>query len=270
MKRLLLVCLLLIASVIMVSCGGNVTTPTAAWAGIEVLNYAVEDSNGQNLGTMTTTMRRKSTEGFSYVLEDKEYATADCRMTMELDTLEYQITTTILAKGMNTLAAKKVFVDKKDNANNYTMVGYQDGKRFVYTIDGKSQKKLNVGNANYCLNEFLYMYIRCYGIDSVPGQINIPDIQNGTVIKVVASAKTKAKNFEAVPYPDEAKTVLCNKVDISLKDSPVGKAITVYYTPDQDVYNIDSFASTATTTKKIPVQIIENNITYKLTDIFVA
>jgi hypothetical protein len=270
MKKLLLVCLLLIVSATLASCTGSVATPTAAWAGIEVLNYAVEDINGKTLGEMTTTVRRKSTEGFSNILEGKEYSTSDCRMEMKLTTDKYEIDTTILAKGMNSLAIKKVFVDKQDNQNSYTLTGHHEGKRFVYSIDGSASKKLNVGAAGYSESEYLYMYLRCYGIDNVPASISIADTTNGTVTKVATSSKKQALSIDAVPYPDGAKSVLCNMVNISLSDSPIGKGITVYYTPDESAYNIDSFAQSATTTKKIPVLIVENDISYRLTGIFIA
>lgn len=271
MKKLLLVCVLLIVSVTLASCTGSVATPTPAWAGIEVLNYGVEDINGKNLGTMTTTVRRKLSEGFSNVLEGKEYNTADSRMDMKVTTDLYEIDTTILAKGINTLAIKKVFVDKQNAENSYTLIGYHEGKRFNYSVDGDAIKKLKVGAAGYAESEYLYMYLRCYGIDNVPATINIADIKNNTVTKVATTSKKQAKNFEAVPYPDGAKSVLCNMVTINLSDSPIGKGITVYYTPDEPAFNIDSFAKESpTTTKKIPVLIIENDISYRLNGIFVA
>jgi hypothetical protein len=219
---------------------------------------------------MSTTMRRKVAEGFSNVLEGKEYTLADCRMDMKVSTNLYEIDTTILAKGMNTLAIKKVFVDKQNDENSYTLNGYHEGKRFIYAIDGGAQSKLKVGSAGYSESEYLYMVLRCYDIGSVPAAINIADTKNGAVTKVSTTSQTKAKMIEAVPYPLEAKSILCNKVTISLSDSPIGKGITVYYTPDEDAYNIESFALNAMTTKKIPVLIEENDISYKLTSIFVA
>jgi hypothetical protein len=59
-------------------------------------------------------------------------------------------------------------------------------------------------------------------------------------------------------------------VTISLAETPKGKGITVYYTPDEAAYNVDSFKESATTTRKIPVMIVENDITYVLTGMFVA
>lgn len=267
MKKLLLVCLLLIALVSMASCTNNVATPTAAWAGIEVLSYDVNDANGQNLGTMSTTIRRK-TEGFSSSLEGKDYPAADCRMEMLLDTTSYNITTTVLSKGLNTLAIKKIFVDKQNAENNYTAIGYREGKKLIYTLNGV-EKKLTVGSSGYTDNEFLYMYLRCYAIQNVPSSISVADLAGGTVTKVSASATLSAKAIETIPYPDGAKSAICHKINISLSDSPIGKGIEVYYTPDEATYNVNGFTYNATT-KKIPVLIVENDVSYVLTNMFVA
>lgn len=270
MKKLILVCILLAAIVTVTGCTGNTATPAAAWAGIEVLNYNVQDADGQNLGTMTTTIRRKATEGFSNVLEDRTYNNADCRMEMETDTASYNIKTTVLSKGMYTLAIKKVFTDKLDASKGYVWSGYHEGKRLVYSINGGQTKKLNVGSSGYTDNEFLYMYLRCYTIENVPSALNVADPIGGTVTKLSTSYQTQAKAFDAIPYPGETRAAICNKVTISLAETPKGKGITVYYTPDEAAYNVDSFKESATTTRKIPVMIVENDITYVLTGMFVA
>ncbi|HKL73448.1 MAG TPA: hypothetical protein VJ903_00990 [Clostridia bacterium] len=270
MKKLLIVFLLLVATVTFTACSGSVATPTAAWAGIEVLEYSVQDSSGMNLGTMKTTMRRKSTEGFSNILEDKEYTTADCRMEMQVDTDAYSITTEILAKGMNTVAIKKVFTDKQATENNYTYIAYRDGKRLNYSLNGVVKDNVNVGTSGYTESEFLYMYLRCYPIANVPATIKIFDPLQGVVTEVATTSQTEAEVFGTVPYPGETKSIICNKVTISLSDSPIGKGINVYYTPDETGYNVDSFAESATTSRKFPVTIEENNIKYVLTSMFVA
>lgn len=269
MKKILLICLLIATGLSMVACT-TTSTPTAAWAGVEVLNYKITTGDESEIGTMSTTIRRKTADSFTNVMEGETYSTADCSMDMVVSTDAYSITTAILAKGYNTLAIKKVYVDKNDSAKSYTMTGYHSGKYFYYFIDGVEQDKLKVGSSGYTDSEFIYSYIRCYGITSVPSSIKVADFKNKTVTEVTTSYVESAELFNAVPYPDSTKTIICNKVTISLSDTPVGEGITVYYTPDSDDYNVESFKESATISKKMPVQIIENDITYTLISMYIA
>lgn len=269
MKKVLTICLLAIILLSLTACGGKTSTPAAAWAGVEVLNYKISKIGGGEIGTMTTTLRRKNADSFVGEINGVQYTEADCSMEIIVETDDYNINTFILSKGYNTIAVKKNFVDKQNAANNYNMSGYHSGKYFKYIFNGENHK-LNIGAIGYTESEFIYTYIRCYGIGSVPSTIKIADVKNDTVTKVSASSFTAAKVFDAVPYPDGTKAVNCNMVSISLNGSPSGKGITAYYTPDSAEYNVDSFAQSATSSRKFPVMIVENDITYTLSSMFIA
>jgi hypothetical protein len=268
MKKFLFICLLVVVSFSMIACT-TTQTPTSAWSGVEVLKYSITSTDGSELGTMTTTMCRETASIFTDVLDDVTYSTTDCNMISVVDTTTYSITTTVLAKSYTALAIKKIFVDKENDANSYTMIGYHSGKYFYYTLNGEEQTKLKVGSSGYTDSEFIYNYIRCYEISDIPTSLNVADTTNGTVTALSLSYSESAKMFESVPYPDSTLSINCNMVTISLSDTPSGKSINVYYTPDLDTYNLESFAQSATT-KKIPVMIEENDVVYTLVSTFTA
>lgn len=249
------------------ACTGDTVTPSAAWAGMEVLTYKVISDKAE-IGEMSMVMRRKTAVGFTSALNEKDYPTAESSMEMNVDTDKYNIVTTLLIKGYSTLAIRKVYTDKTDEANNYLMTGYHAGKYFHYSVNGGAEKRLNVGKTGYTDSEFIYQYLRCYPIASVPTSIKVADFANDRVVTIKAAYSEQIEITNTIPYDDGAKNVACNKVVISLKDSPIGKGISVFYTPDQKEYNVDG--SSAISSKKFPVLIVENDISYSLTSMFVA
>ncbi|MFA6867021.1 MAG: hypothetical protein WCR54_05845 [Clostridia bacterium] len=264
-KLILLVALILICSASLVACNST-PVPAAAWAGSEVLNYEVATTSGEIIGSMVCETKRKQSATFSNLIDDVNYENADNSFKMHLDTNKVEITTNILTKGYNTLAIKKVYVDKEDSENNYTVVAYHSGKYFYYTLNGEEQNRVKM-SSGYTDSEFLYNYLRCYQLSSLPTDIKILDPLTKTIIEVGATNTGLTKVFE-IAYPNGNISIQCNEVEIALNSSPVGKPIKVYYTPDQDEYNLSSFSMDVS--KNFPVMIIENEITYRLTSVTIA
>lgn len=275
-KKLILLLIIVISlSTVLVACSNNKNAPAAAWAGDEVLEYDITTLNGEKIGTMVSELRRKQSPSFSNKIDEKTYD-ADNSFELHIDTDKIEITTKVLAKGYQSIAQKKVYVDKENSENNYTLISYHSGNYYYYSINGKDQERIKI-TASYTESEFLYNYIRCYGIDSLPTSIKMFNSISNKVSEVGAVNTGETKVFDIL-YPDgkdendktkfTSKSIKCNKLEITLKDSPIGKPIELYYTPDQEEYNLSSFSMD--TSKKFPVCIIENDVKYTLKSIQIA
>lgn len=266
-KKIVILMVLAILSVFVLSaCANNENVPAAAWAGAEILTYDIKSGQGEALGTMVTEINRKQSNSFFNEIDGKKYDTADSSFIMRVNTGEYEITTKIIAKSYTPLAIEKTFTNKLDDSESYTFNGYHDGNNFYYSLNGADKIKIKV-KSTYAENDFLYSYIRCYDINSLPDSINLFNPLNKSVTTVTTANSGETKVFN-VAYPNGSKSVQCNKITVSLTDSPVGKPIDVYLTPDETDYNISSFSMDVS--KRFPVYIAENDIVYELTSIKTA
>lgn len=253
---LLLTTMLLIFA--LVGCSGA-ATPSMAWAGAESLTYDVTNTESkEKIGSMTIVTLRTTSDN---ILNGSTYA-SNTKTTIILETDKVKSETVILSKAYTALALQKNYVDKLDETKSYTLNARQSGKNYIYSLNGGAEKKLKT-SGSYTFSEFIYSYIRCYPIGSVPASIKIADPINNSVV-TVSSVNTGAQEQLNLSYPDGTKTVPCNIVSISLSSSPVGKSILVSYVPDQTAYHIIGLSMTPS--KKIPAKIVENDITYTLTD----
>lgn len=238
-------------------CSGA-ATPSMSWADAETLTYDVTNTEStEKIGTMVVHTERTTTDN---QLNGKSYA-CNTKTTILLETDKVKVETTILSKAYTALALSKNYTDKVDAAQSYTLEARQVGKNYLYSLNGAAELKLKTGTT-YTFSEFIYSYIRCYPLASVPASIKIADPINNSVVAVGCS-NTGVTDQLTIAFPDETKVVLCNIVAIKLSGSPVGKSIFVSYIPDKAEYHIQGLSITPS--KKIPAKIVENDITYTLT-----
>lgn len=257
MKKFLTVLLISVLLIFaLVGCSGA-STPSMAWADAESLTYDVTNTESkEKIGTMTVVTLRTSTDN---ILNERTYA-SNTKTTIILETDKGKVETVILSKAYTALSLEKKYEDKLDESKSYTLNARQSGKNYFYSINGAAEKKLKT-SGNYTFGEFIYNYIRCYPIGSVPSSIKVADPINDRVV-TVKSANTGGQEQLNLPYPDGTKEVTCNIVSISLSSSPIGKSILVSYIPDQSSYHIQGLSITPS--KKIAAKIVENDITYTL------
>lgn len=255
MKKILgVVALAVMICAVLVGCSGG-STVAPAWADREELVYNVTDTNtGETLGTMTVVNERRPEDK---TLNGKTYS-ADGKTTVTVAMGETTINTVFLTSQYEVLASQKT----RTEGENVTVTNtYHSGKYYYYSVNGGEEKRLKTGTTGYTDSEYLYNYIRCYDLSSTsPASVKIADAATGTV-KTVTTTRISVSTA-SVPYPAGEKEVDCYVVAVSLSDTPSGSAIYAWYTPDNDDYNLSG--KSISPSKKFPVKIVENNITYTL------
>lgn len=262
MKKIILVVVLVAAlAVILAGCNSS-AAPSSAWADEETLEYNVLDTNSrENLGTMKVVTVRNPADK---TLDGAEY-NADGKVTIDIVTTRQIVHIEMLTARYTVLATHKDYTDLTDAAGSYVLKAHHSGKNYFYTLNGGEEKKLKVGSTGYVDSEYIYHYIRCYPLNSPPSSIKVADPINHTVNTVACSAYASTKT--AVPYPDGTKEAECTVVAISLSSAPVGKSISVAFTPDSTDFHMSGLSISPS--KKMPVLIEENDVTYVISSMHV-
>ncbi len=280
MKKFLTILAVVIAACAMLltfsSCNNRNTqiTVDACWANSEQLTYNIYDNDrtpSPVIGSLTIDLNadlKSEDKVLSYNGEDRTYSSAtvriqeslkkdnDCEMAIEILTDDYTV-----------LATNKVYTDLNtaDGDGSYVLNSYHDGKNYVYTLkyaDGTERSgKLNVGSSNYTDNEFLYYYVRCYDVGSVPSKTKIADPFEDKVYTLSCSNAGTANVRTDCPAGDTkvGGAVDCNKISISFASDPVGSSISAYYLPESTQFGYYYLKSS-----KLPVKMVENNLAYVL------
>jgi hypothetical protein len=271
MKKILLVILAAALSLLsLTACNSNTNTVDQSWADAETLTYSMYDSSvgSEKIGGAVMSITTNLTEADKTACPD-----ADTKLTADVTRTGVCLLSTVYyAKGYRVLTLTRTYTDLADDANSYILKATHSGKNYRYSLSypGASQKNksgsINVGSTGYTDNEFLYYYIRCYAIGSVPSSIKVADPFTDTAVKLTTSYKSDAATVTS--DTDKLGSVVCNSVSISKSSSPVGNGITVYYLPDTSTYSYGDH--TVIKSVKFPVKIVENNISYVLGDFEVS
>ncbi len=254
MKKILgVLAVCVLTCVLLLGCTGA-STIAPAWADEETLTYKITNSkSNETVGSMTVRNIRRPDDK---TLNGKEY-NADGKTVIDITLGEKTVKVTFLTKQYTVLAEEKII---KEGEKETKINAYHSGKNAFYTIDGGEEKKIKTGNTGYTESEYLYNYIRCYALPTVPGVVKIADYLTGTTKTVNCSAYASAEL--SVPYPDGEKKKQCTVIAVSLADTPTGEAIYVWYTPDDESSNVSGVSISPS--KKFPVKIVENDLTYTM------
>ncbi|MDD4315764.1 MAG: hypothetical protein PHC84_01235 [Clostridia bacterium] len=264
MKKIILLVVLLIAVFTFTACSSP-TPPGTSWADKEILVYDVK-IDGVIVGELTSTLEREPADK---TIGGTPYASATSRLTVTFtgtnngDTIEIQ---SLLADFAPLATYKKVVSADK----NYELTAVYNSKYYNYTLkqNGAETSDRIKAKAPYIDNDLLYTYLRCQSLASgINTVLNIPDAHSGTLQSLTAASQ--ASETLTVPYPDGNKTVACYKVAITRNETPVGSSIFVYYTPDSAEYVIPGSIGSINDSVKIPVKIVENDVTYLIKSITV-
>lgn len=260
MKKIIVtIALACMAVLLLAGCSGG-ETPAAAWADSETLVYTVTDTKSEaTLGSMKMVTERNPSDK---TLNGKEY-TADGRVTIEKKTDKVHSVIQILMNRYSVVATYVQFTDLTDEKNNYVLESYHSGKNYFYSLNGGEQKKLKTGASGYTDSDFVYHYIRSYPLASPPSALKIADPFSDSVLGLSCTYIGTSKLN--VPYPTGVKEVECSAIAVSLSEEPRGEAITVLYTPDSSDYYVQGLSISPS--KKIPVKILEHDVTYTITSV---
>lgn len=262
MKKFIVSILLIAVAAIFVSCSGGGTTVDQSWAKNETLSYSVYDADkgGAKVGDASFVTTTALSE------DDKKVSSAaDTKMTSTLNIGATTKVTVFYAKIYNVLKLSSKYTDGENSKNDYELNAEHDGKNYVYTLkypnapEKNKEGKLNVGTKGYTDAEFLYFYVRCFDINAVPSSVKVADPFTDTVTTLTCSATA---NNASIATESSLGTVICNKVEINRKDSPVGRGISVYFLPETKEYTFGEGSMIKSVSH--PTKIVENNISFVL------
>lgn len=266
MKKTALVLLVLTAILASVfaftACSSSGSTVDQSWSSQESMTFSIT-KNSEAIGTANFTL---ITDPY---LTDEDYSIEPDANTKLVSTVAIgnTVTTTVFYAHVYTvLQYAKTYVDADHPENNYVLKGEHKGKYLEYDLtyenDASKNKsgKLKVGSSGYTDGEFLYLYIRCYDIGDLSTKVKVANPMTNEVVELTCGLK---RQDAAVKTETSLHTVTCNEISIVRASTPVGSGISAYYLPDKSEY---SYGSDMISSKKFPVQIVENDITYTLTD----
>ncbi len=294
MRKFLIVMLVLAlavgASLSLIACNSDVDHPGLKWTNEEVLTYEMYD--GETLvGTLVVNTSRVSAgEQTLSMTGEKHNISASTvkgtRVTMATADLSGKVlmASESLLDGFTTLAsAKKVDY----NGTQYTTKARYDGKRYYYSVNGGEESKIKI-KSGFVDNELLYTVLRAYTIDSgsYTGTYTVVDNVAGEKVEMsIATAKTDViyrgtmhdvagtgvqgvKIFSNGVEQAMRNDVKCVTLQIQRSAKPVGTPMYVTYSVEGDGgLSVLGEGATGHRSTHFPVEIKENNITYKLSKI---
>lgn len=262
-KAVTLIVLILLMSLTLVACNSP-NPPGSSWADNEILEYKVI-KDGIEAGIMTTTIKR-NLSAEQKTLNGKDYSNATSRLTINYTFEDQTLIVESLLNDFSPLATYKKVTTAK---NDYELSSDYSGKYYNYILKEKEQDylgKIKI-KAEFIDNDLLYTYIRCQTLSTINKAINIPIPQTNDLQSF--SIKSAGAEKISVPFPSGEKQIDCHKIAITRTQTPIGQSIYAYFTPDSQEYVIPGGLLSIHESSKLPVKIVENNITYQLTKITV-
>ncbi len=257
MKKILFVVIILIVAFSFAACSST-PPPGTSWADKEILVYDVL-VDGISVGELTSTLERAPADK---TIAGVEYTNATSRLSVSYTNAENGQSVEIKSL-MNDFAPLATYKKVISADKNYELTARYENKYYSYTLKqngAETSDRIKV-KAPFIDNDLLYTYLRCQNIDSgINTSISIPDAHSGGLQSLTAASQ--GAETLTVPYPDGNKAISCNKVAISRNDSPVGKSILIYYTPGSADHTIVGSVGSMNDSSKIPVKIVESEITY--------
>lgn len=256
------------SAMLLSGCSKDVPIPGVAWADTETLTYNIEDGS-TSIGTLTVVSQRlKSGEYKIEKMDGKTFKLSSgariTKVAKDINGKEIMYSESLL-NGFTSLASYK-YVDY--SGTKYEHKVYHEGKYFYYSKDGGDYKKLKA-KSSYADNELLYNIIRCYELDKgYSSTLSVLSPASDSLESIAITVTTdSAKTFE-INYIDnngeaKKKSANCATAILSKTDAPSGMTITVWYATNFQLSGAVSVPNN--TSIFIPVKIIENNLTYTLT-----
>ncbi len=268
MKKLFLIITIIVClTLTLVGCSST-PVPGRAWANSELLTYDVIE-NEQVIGSMTIGLEVLQGEQSFNIGDD-----TTTKYNLGTGSSGKRLTQKVVIDGATVMESQALVKDWTTIAS-YKMVNYQcraykvsttyQDKYVSYTktVNGGTaeQGDIKVGSSGYIDNEFIYTYVRAFSeLDSSMSKsvttIDYENMQQTTLSLQSITANVKPFNFEG-------KDRKCALMSVQHSSSPIGlETIVRYFT--KDAYKNDNNGSSQYDSIRIPAEIIENNITYRI------
>lgn len=280
MKKAALFILTVVLGAFMLTACADPVVPGSSWADKETLSYvayATADTEKANpLFTMTTVM--ENLPKGSYALStspDKTYEMGSSARRYTVTATDKDGKEVLYSESLMDVFTSVASHKKVDfNGKNYTYDTVLDGKYLNYTLtkgENTVTDSIKVGST-YIDNELIYAYVRTYSSaeSNLNSSVSVVDVYNEQLVtlnlQTLSTGETTLKDYAAEPD----RKVNAARVQISRKSTPVGYPIVVDFSvTGGDNPFIFRSETTNSVSKRIPLQIIENDIVYYLTSVSV-
>lgn len=272
-------------------CSGDTDLPGRSWTQTEVLSYEIYKGNTLYGAMVITAERLQKGDHVLNATGETHTVTSGAaggtRVTVMASNLagECIMRSESILDGFTSLASYKTV---KDGDTEYTVKARYDGKNYHYSINGGAEKKIKE-NSSFVDNELLYTIVRCYSVDSgsYSASFNVSDPINGTIDAITATTVktdvyyrgTTHVNAENLPvtcvkttdgdgkvtFVDSVKAV---QIRFQRSEAPIGTPVYVTYAVSGNGgLDVKGIGSQNLVSTHIPLEIVENDITYKLADV---
>lgn len=264
------------AALFAVSCGGNVDVPGTVWANKEICEYGIYDSDNLPVGALIIVTERLATgeqtlNATGAKVNITSSSARGTRVTMKASDRDGNVwlESESVLNGFTPVASyRKVSKD----GENYTVTATYDGKNYRYRINDGEEKKIRV-KSGFIDNELLYTVVRCYTIESAySSEFTVVDPVAGTKEKITAATFGEGAYQDPVSVkssgeePVTKNSLSFTRLSFTRAASPVGASMYADYTKI-DGLKVIGEGSTGLYSVRIPVQIIENDLVYKLVSV---
>ena len=264
------------AALFAAGCGGNVDVPGTVWANKEVCEYGIYNSDNLPVGALIIVTERlaegeQTLNATGAKVNITSSSARGTRVTMKASDRDGNVwlESESILNGFTPVASyRKVSKD----GENYTVSATYDGKNYRYRINDGEEKKLRV-KSGFIDNELLYTVVRCYTIESsYSSEFTVVDPVAGTKEKITVATFGEGDYrdpVEVVSSGAEAETkhsLSFTRLSFTRSASPVGASMYADYTKI-DGLKVLGEGSTGLYSVRIPVQIVENDLVYKLVSV---
>lgn len=284
MRKLLIVLVVAIlaagAALATASCSNKAAVPGAVWANEEVAEYQIIRDNVV-VGAMVIRMERLpagsevtlNATGETYSIGSSAHGT---RVTVTASDSADPDNVWLYAESiMDRFTSVASYRKMNYGGENYELKAHFSGKYYYYTLNGGKEERIRVGKSGFLDREHMFTIVRCYDIEAgYSGSYKIADPFSGEAVKISVAAAGEVAFSNPVEVVDFAgnsetrATTLCTAVTFSRTETPQGKPVTVLYSKADGLEAkgdpASSDAAGGTGSVRVPVQIIENDVTYNL------
>ena len=270
------------AALTSVSCNGNTNVSGAVWANEETIQYDIMRGT-DNIGTLTVKLEKLSPNsevtlnatGENFKINSSAHGTRITTTAVSADGVEWLKSESIMDMFTSIASYRKV----NYNGEAYELKGRYEDKYFYFSLNGGEEERLRVGESGFADREQLYTVVRAYDLDAgYAGSYKIADPLSNEVVEVaVSTAGETTFNFDytATDFEGNSKpynTTSAVMVTFSRSSAPQGKAIQVIYSASDAIEVLGNpagsgFAAGGNSSVRIPLRIVENDISYNIKNI---
>ena len=277
MKKITLFLVIIMLCVLALSgCNKKEAVPGTAWANAETLVYSAKDGNTP-VGTLTISITRIEQKEYHFETLDRAFTIKNRTTKGTFIKTEYKdnndelvLESQALLDGFTSVASYRKEITDKGVLESSIVYNSKGVEKYIYKKDGQVQKegsiKIKAKDGVIVDSAAIYTYFRFFDMDegSYSASLQVADASSGAVHKL-NFAKQGDDTVAGIPLGENGKkvTVNCVKAALARTQTPIGSPIYIFYAKS----NYELEGESMNNSMRIPVRIVENNMSYTLSAI---